>query len=31
MAELRARLAAREPVVPSPEPALAVRAERDSA
>ena len=31
MTELRARLAAREPVVPSPEPALAVRAERDSA
>ena len=30
MAELRARLAEREAVSPSPEPALAVRAERDS-
>jgi antitoxin FitA len=30
MAELRARLAGREAVSPSPEPALAVRAERDS-
>ena len=28
--ELRARLAARTPVSPSPEPALAVREERDS-
>jgi hypothetical protein len=28
-AELRARLATREPFSPSPEPALAVRAERD--
>jgi plasmid stability protein len=30
LAELRARLATREPVSPSPEPALAIRAERDS-
>jgi plasmid stability protein len=31
ISELRARLATREPVSPSPEPALAVRAERDRA
>jgi antitoxin FitA len=31
IAELRARLATREPVSPSPEPPLAVRAERDRA
>ena len=31
IAELRAQLATREPVSPSPEPALAVRAERDRA